>query len=46
MESKILLAQIEQATHPDLTRPDVELNKLICSKINEVVSLYSKRSKQ
>lgn len=39
MESKILLAQIEQATSPELSKPEVELNKLICARINDVVEL-------
>jgi hypothetical protein len=39
MESKILLAQIEEATSPELTKPNMELNGIICSSINKVVSL-------
>lgn len=35
MESKILLAHIEEATNPSLSAPNMELNFKICSIIDQ-----------
>ncbi len=39
MESKILLAEIEQATSAEATKVDVELFRKICNSINTIAEL-------